>query len=107
MPAIGYRKLGRVNLQAAGTGFGAAAAALQFLLAHPAVVSHVPGIRTVEQMNQNIAWAEHPIPSAFWQDLKRCARMHRRRRNTANGGEEILPPPPCGGGGVFCIRCLS
>jgi D-threo-aldose 1-dehydrogenase len=46
------------------------AAALQFLLAHPAVASHVPGTRTVEQMDQNVAWMSHPIPPAFWQDLK-------------------------------------
>ena len=48
-----------------------AAAALQFLLAHPAVASHVPGTRTVDQMEQNIAWISPPIPLAFWQDLKR------------------------------------
>ena len=46
------------------------AAALQFLLAHPAVASHVPGTRTVEQMDQNVAWMSHPIPLAFWQELK-------------------------------------
>jgi D-threo-aldose 1-dehydrogenase len=48
-----------------------AAAALQFLLAHPAVASHVPGTRTVAQMEQNIALVSHPIPKDFWQDLKR------------------------------------
>ena len=46
------------------------AAALQFLLAHPAVASHVPGTRTVGQMNQNIELVSFPIPLAFWQDLK-------------------------------------
>jgi D-threo-aldose 1-dehydrogenase len=46
------------------------AAALKFLLAHPAVASHVPGTRTVEQMDQNVAWISHPIPKAFWTDLK-------------------------------------
>ena len=46
------------------------AAALQFLLAHPVIASHVPGTRTVEQMEQNIAWISHPIPKDFWQDLK-------------------------------------
>jgi D-threo-aldose 1-dehydrogenase len=30
----------------------------------------VPGTRTVEQMEQNIAWVSHPIPVAFWQELK-------------------------------------
>jgi D-threo-aldose 1-dehydrogenase len=47
-----------------------AAAALQFLLAHPAIASHVPGTRTVAQMEQNIAWVSHPIPCDFWQELK-------------------------------------
>lgn len=46
------------------------AAALQFLLAHPAVASHVPGTRTVEQMQQNIDWISHPIPKDFWAELK-------------------------------------
>ncbi len=47
------------------------AAALQFLLAHPAVASHVPGTRDVAQMEQNIALVSHPIPADFWQELKR------------------------------------
>ncbi len=47
-----------------------AAAALQFLLAHPAVASHIPGTRTVAQMEQNIALAGQAIPKDFWQDLK-------------------------------------
>jgi D-threo-aldose 1-dehydrogenase len=46
------------------------AAALQFLLAHPAVASHVPGTRTVEQMQQNIDWISYPIPKDFWAELK-------------------------------------
>jgi D-threo-aldose 1-dehydrogenase len=48
-----------------------AAAALQFLLAHPAIAAHVPGTRTVEQMKQNITWVSHPIPVDLWYDLKR------------------------------------
>jgi len=47
-----------------------AAAALQFLLAHPAVASHVPGTRNVAQMEQNIRLVGDPIPSEFWQELK-------------------------------------
>ncbi len=46
------------------------AAALQFLLAHPAVASHVPGTRNVQQMKQNIELVAHAIPKAFWQELK-------------------------------------
>jgi D-threo-aldose 1-dehydrogenase len=34
------------------------------------VASHVPGTRNVAQMNQNIELVGHPIPKAFWQELK-------------------------------------
>lgn len=54
-----------------------AAAALQFLLAHPAIASHVPGTRTVQQMEQNIAWISHPIPGEYWQDLKRTGLLRQ------------------------------
>jgi D-threo-aldose 1-dehydrogenase len=47
-----------------------AAAALQFLLAHPAVASHVPGTRNLRQMNQNLELVSHPIPPAFWGELR-------------------------------------
>ncbi|WP_308916594.1 aldo/keto reductase [Jannaschia sp. LMIT008] len=46
------------------------AAALQFVVAHPAIPSFIAGTRTVEQLQQNLAWFEHPIPAAFWSDLK-------------------------------------
>lgn len=46
------------------------AAALQFVVAHPAVPSFCAGTRTVQQLEQNLAWMDHPIPAAFWQALK-------------------------------------
>ena len=46
------------------------AAAMQFMLAHPAVFSFVAGTRTVAQLVQNIKWLSHSIPAAFWFDLK-------------------------------------
>lgn len=52
------------------------AAAHQFILAHPAVASHIPGARTPEQINQNVDWASHQIPSDLWGDL-RGARLLR------------------------------
>jgi D-threo-aldose 1-dehydrogenase len=54
-----------------------AAAALQFLLAHPAVASHVPGTRNVSQMEQNIALVTHPIPAELWQDLKAAGLLRQ------------------------------
>lgn len=46
------------------------AAALQFVVAHPAVPCFMAGTRTVAQLDQNLAWFSHPIPAAFWADLK-------------------------------------
>jgi len=46
------------------------AAALQFVVAHPAVPTFMAGTRTVEQLAQNLKWFSHPIPTQFWADLK-------------------------------------
>lgn len=46
------------------------AAALQFILAHPAIASVIPGARSVEEMKENVAMVEHSIPSEFWSKLK-------------------------------------
>lgn len=45
-------------------------AALQFPLAHPAVVSIIPGAARKSEVNQNIASLAVSIPAAFWADLK-------------------------------------
>jgi len=46
------------------------AAALQFVVAHPAVPTFMAGTRTVEQLQQNLNWFSQPIPDQFWTDLK-------------------------------------
>jgi D-threo-aldose 1-dehydrogenase len=46
------------------------AAALQFPLFHPAVVSVIPGAVTPDQARQNATNAVRPIPSALWSELK-------------------------------------
>lgn len=46
------------------------AAALQFVVAHPAVPTFMAGTRTVQQLEQNLEWFSHDIPSQFWADLK-------------------------------------
>jgi D-threo-aldose 1-dehydrogenase len=46
------------------------AAALQFVVAHPAVPCFMAGTRTVQQLEQNLAWFDHPIPADFWAELK-------------------------------------
>jgi D-threo-aldose 1-dehydrogenase len=46
------------------------AAALQFILAHPAIASVIPGARSVAEVEENVALVEHPIPDALWAELK-------------------------------------
>ena len=46
------------------------AAALQFPLRHPAVVSAIPGAQTPDEARANLAVLETPIPPALWSDLK-------------------------------------
>lgn len=51
-------------------GVSLPAAALQFPLAHPAVVSIIPGAARPNEVTQNVASLEAVIPDAFWADLK-------------------------------------
>ena len=46
------------------------AAALQFVAAHPAVVSVITGPRSIHEVEDNIAMLKHPIPSGFWDNLR-------------------------------------
>jgi D-threo-aldose 1-dehydrogenase len=47
-----------------------AAAAMQFVLAHPVVATHTPGSRTVAQLEQLLAWNDVAIPAEFWAEMK-------------------------------------
>ncbi len=47
------------------------AAALQFVSAHPAAVSVIPGPRSVQETKDNISMMQHPIPPEFWDELRR------------------------------------
>lgn len=46
------------------------AAALQFILAHPAIASVIPGARSVAEVEDNVRMVEWPIPIALWDELK-------------------------------------
>lgn len=46
------------------------AAALQFPLAHPAIAVVLTGARTREELDQNVAFMQHPIPADLWAELK-------------------------------------
>ena len=47
------------------------AAALQFVLAHPAIPTNIPGVRTIAQLDDNLQTFRTEIPAAFWAELKR------------------------------------
>ena len=57
-------------------GVAMPAAALQFPLAHPAVVSIIPGASRASEVKQNIVSVETLIPTAFWSDLKSNNLIH-------------------------------
>jgi D-threo-aldose 1-dehydrogenase len=51
-------------------------AALQFVLAHPAVSSVIPGAARPSEVTANAAAISAPIPAAFWADLKARSLIH-------------------------------
>jgi D-threo-aldose 1-dehydrogenase len=48
-----------------------AAAALQYVLANPAITTVLIGPRSIAELDSNLAAAKHPIPDALWSDLAR------------------------------------
>ncbi|MGW8392642.1 aldo/keto reductase [Pseudoduganella sp. HUAS MS19] len=53
------------------------AAALQFPMAHPAVVSCVAGAHSPEQLRENAAWFAQPLPGELWRELVRRGLLDR------------------------------
>lgn len=52
------------------------AAALQFVLGHPAVKTVIPGAANAEEVQTNVALLETPIPSDLWSDLRAENLIH-------------------------------
>lgn len=63
-------KLERIRAVARAHGVDVKAAALQFALAHPAVVSVIPGSTRPAHANEDLAALSKVIPMAFWNDLR-------------------------------------
>ena len=63
-------KVGRLEAVCRRHGVSLAAAALQFPLAHPQVVSVIPGPGSPEQMGENLAAMHEKIPGDLWAELK-------------------------------------
>lgn len=51
------------------------AAALQFILAHPAVAAVIPGAASVAEVEENARMIETPVPAALWSELKDAALL--------------------------------
>lgn len=58
-------------------GVALPAAALQFVLANPLVVSVIPGGQTATETIQNAAVLDEPIPPALWRELKDKNLLHQ------------------------------
>lgn len=52
------------------------AAALQFPLGHPAVAAIIPGARSADELQANLAHFRHAIPADFWAELKQLKLIH-------------------------------
>ena len=70
-PAHIMDKVAKIEAVCAEFNVPLAAAALQFVVAHPAIPSFCAGTRTVEQLNQNLEWFSHKIPAEFWATLRK------------------------------------
>jgi D-threo-aldose 1-dehydrogenase len=53
-----------------------AAAALQFVVAHPVVVSVIPGGQNVAETRQNAGMLDVVIPPAFWAEVRASGLLH-------------------------------
>lgn len=62
-------RVARIEAVCRAHGVPLAAAALQFPLAHPAVVSVIPGGQSPAEVAANLRLLEVPIPAALWSDL--------------------------------------
>ncbi len=63
-------RVARIEAVCAAHGAPLVAAALQFPLLHPAVVSVIPGGQSAAEVRSNLEALATPLPAALWADLK-------------------------------------
>lgn len=68
-PAHVVARVEAIAAVCAQAGVPLPAAALQFPMAHPAVVSCIPGAHSVAQLRQNAAWFAQPLSNTLWAAL--------------------------------------
>lgn len=69
------------------------AAALHFVLAHPAVASVIPGLASAAEVEETLARLAAPVPPALWSDLKSEGLLHPDAPVPAEA-KLILEAPP-------------
>jgi D-threo-aldose 1-dehydrogenase len=69
-PSSLLEKVRRIEVVGARHGVPLKAAALQFPLAHAAVVAVIPGARSAAEVDENFRLMSHPIPRDFWMELR-------------------------------------
>lgn len=69
-PADVIAKVAKIEGICANHDVPLAAAALQFPLAHALVASVIPGLDSPVRVDQTLSLYRHPIPAAFWIDLR-------------------------------------
>jgi D-threo-aldose 1-dehydrogenase len=74
-PPAMLAKARAIGAACARYGVDLKAAALQFVVAHPAVAAVIPGPRTVEEVTQNAAAMAQPIPDALWAELRKAGLL--------------------------------
>jgi D-threo-aldose 1-dehydrogenase len=74
-PEAILRRTAEIEAVCARHGVRLAQAALAFPLGHPSVVSVIPGGQTPDQVAQNLALLNAPIPDRLWADLKAAGLM--------------------------------
>ena len=63
-------RVARIGHVCAEHGVALPAAALQFPLAHPSVITIIPGGRTAGEVRQGVEMMTAPIPDGLWSDLR-------------------------------------
>jgi aryl-alcohol dehydrogenase-like predicted oxidoreductase len=73
LPALN-QAVGKLNFLVKGDVRNLAQAAMRFVLSHPAVSAVIPGIRTVQQVEDNAAASGKPLPEA---DVSRLRQLYK------------------------------
>lgn len=84
-PAEVQARVRGIEAVCAAHGVALPVAALQFPLAHPAVVSVIPGATRPSEVAANAAALPAPIPDGFWSDLKAQGLLHPNAPTPATG----------------------